>query len=55
MRVFSRFSDGHCGWFRIFGFGLSWKNTDTVDLLFSERVLKRGFQVGKYRVHFLKP
>lgn len=43
------------GWFRIFGYGLHWKNTTQHPLMFSERVLGHGRQVGNWRFGWLKP
>jgi hypothetical protein len=37
-------------WFRVFGWGLTWKRTDMHRLLFSERVLGHGWQVGRWRI-----
>ncbi len=39
------------GWFRLFGNGITWKNTAIYCLLFSERNgHKRGFNIGKWRI-----
>lgn len=43
------------GWFRIFGFGLHWKDTRIHPLLFSERYSGRGWQIGHWRLRFLTP
>jgi len=46
----------HQGWFRLFGYGLSWKNTDKCELMFSERnkLGKNRVQIGKYLFKLLK-
>ncbi len=43
-----------CGWFRIFGIGLRWKDTRIYRLWFSERVLNKGLQIGVWRIGILK-
>lgn len=56
MRFFSSHTSDGRGWFRIMGYGLSWKNTKKHDLIFSERYgYRKGFRIGKYIIHFLKP
>lgn len=51
-----QFSKHHGGfWLRVFGWGFSIKDTTKVRLLFSERELGHGLQIGKYRVRGLKP
>jgi len=41
-------------WFRIFGYGLSIKNTHEYPLLFSERHgYRKGLQLGHYIIHGL--
>ena len=43
------------GWFRVFGVGLSFKNTNVHPLLFSERNgYRKGLQLGAYRFSILK-
>ena len=43
------------GWFRVFGFGLTWKPV-TARRYFSERNgYVRWFAVGRWRVRFLTP
>lgn len=42
------------GWIRIFGIGLSWKDTTKHALLFSERLgYRKGLRVGKWIFHLL--
>ncbi len=43
------------GWFRVFGWGLAWKDTRKHSLLFSERELGHGLQVWHWRFKVLKP
>lgn len=43
------------GWFRILGYGFSFKNIIIYDLMFSERIKKSGFRIGNWMFHFLKP
>lgn len=44
------------GWFRIFGFGLHWKDITIHPLMFSERIGKtKSIQFGKWMVRILKP
>ncbi len=42
-------------WFRIFGFGVRWKNIKKFGLVFSERQFKRGLRVWNWHFIFLKP
>jgi hypothetical protein len=43
------------GWFRIFGFGVSWKDTRRHELLFSERTgHTRPLRIGAWRIGALK-
>lgn len=42
------------GFFRIFGYGLAWKDTRRVSLLFSERNgYRTGFWLGPILIHWL--
>jgi hypothetical protein len=41
-------------WFRIYGYGLSFKNLKKRELIFSERN-GRGKTIGHYHIKFLKP
>lgn len=52
---FGFFYDNRQGWFRIFGYGLKWKDTDIYGKIFSERVGMQGLQIGKWRIGVLKP
>lgn len=41
-KIFNRYlwysyHSDNCGWFRLFGLGLTWKNLNKIELLFSER------------------
>lgn len=40
-------------WFRVLGYGVRWKDTRRHRLLFSERVLDRGWYWPSRRWHFL--
>lgn len=43
-------------WFRVFGYGLHWKDTRAHPLLFSQRAgFRKGFILGSWRFEFLKP
>jgi hypothetical protein len=43
-------------WFRLFGFGVSAKNTEVFPLTFSERYgHRKGLRLGKWIFHFLHP
>jgi hypothetical protein len=42
-------------WFRVFGYGLHWKNIDMHGLLFSERVLGKGLRIGSWMFKILTP
>jgi hypothetical protein len=42
------------GWFRLFGVGVSWKDTRVHPLVFSERLgSRKGLRVGPWIFHFL--
>ncbi len=41
-------------WIRFFGYGVHIKDTSKHALLFSERELGHGSQLGKYRIKFLR-
>ena len=44
------------GWFRIFGIGVSWKDTTRHELIFSERYgHTRPLRVGAWRIGWLAP
>lgn len=52
----SYYFDKQCGWFRIFGFGLSWQNIKYFPLLFSERNgFQNGIIINGYWIKFLTP
>jgi hypothetical protein len=43
------------GWFRVFGFGVTWKDATRHELLFSERYgYTRRLHVGRWRIGGLK-
>jgi hypothetical protein len=42
-------------WFRLFGWGVCWKRVAEHPLLFSERVLHRGWTVCGLHIRFLTP
>jgi hypothetical protein len=43
------------GWFKLFGFGLSWKNINNVKLLFSERNgYCTGYIIKNWYIKFIK-
>jgi hypothetical protein len=43
-------------WFRIFGFGVSWKDTRIHPLAFSERYgYQKGLRLGHWQIHLLMP
>lgn len=55
-KFFSKHSIEGMGWFRIKGYGVSWKNVKMHGLSFSERYgYKPGVKIGNYIFHFLKP
>jgi len=41
-------------WFRIFGYGISWKDLRIYRMDFSERIGKRGLKVGNWMFRILK-
>jgi len=42
------------GWFRLFGYGISFKNLSLYSLVFSERIGKCiGFKIGNYYFRYL--
>ena len=44
------------GWFRLFGYGFSWKDVSIHGLMFSERNGHRpGHRIGKIIFHALRP
>lgn len=41
-------------WFRVFGYGVSWQNTNVHPLVFSERHgHRKGFRIGKWQLYWL--
>jgi hypothetical protein len=49
------FSQKGIGWFRVFGIGISWKDTRIHPLMFSERYgYCKGLRIGWWMLHFLK-
>ena len=50
--IYSNIKEGYF-WFRLFGYGLHFKNTKKNALLFSERVLGHGCQIKSWRVKLL--
>ncbi len=53
MKIFQAYYKNQFIWVRIFGYGLKIKNTNLHPLLFSERTLNHGLQIGIYRIGFL--
>jgi hypothetical protein len=53
--MFNYYSDSGITWFRIFGFGLLWKDKRKAKLLFSERYKIGCLHIGNYVVKLLKP
>jgi hypothetical protein len=54
MKIFSGFKSKSIFWFRIFGYGLCFKNTRIYPLLFSERNgYVKVLKIGKWNVRFL--
>jgi hypothetical protein len=50
--IFSLFYKKDNGWFRIFGKGLEWKNSEKCFMFFSERNgYKKGISIGKWRIY----
>jgi len=56
MKIFSSHASGGMGWFRLFGWGLYWKDVKRHGYTFGERYgyIKR-FKIGKWIIGFLKP
>jgi len=55
MRVWSSYNKNGLGWFRIFGYGLKWKNIKHRPLLFSERHgYTKGITIMNWRISTLK-
>ena len=55
-KIFSHYSSEGRGWFRIFGRGLKWKDTNRYDLSFSQRYgHERYIKIGKWLVGYLPP
>lgn len=53
-KIFHVVSRDGRGWFRLFGVGISWKDTKRHRPIFSERQgYRRGMCIGKWRFHFL--
>jgi hypothetical protein len=49
------YDSGIC-WFRIFGYGLMWKDVRSHPILFSERYgYRKGFQVKHWRINVFAP
>ena len=56
MKLFSGFSTGSMGWFRILGFGLTWKDMRKHNLMFSERYgFTKYIRVGNWVFKGLTP
>jgi hypothetical protein len=56
MKLFATHKGDGWLWFRIFGCGLYIKNIKKVRAYFSERNgLKKYWQIGNYRIFYLKP
>lgn len=54
IRLFSSYLISGLGWFRIFGFGLHWKDTTMHRMNFSERNgYKKALKIGTYRISYL--
>lgn len=54
MRVFCASRNRRFGWFRVFGCGLTWKDTRHYPLLFSERYgYTRRLQIGPHSFRLL--
>jgi hypothetical protein len=55
-RFFSAYSMPGCGWFRLFGVGLGWKDTRRIPLSFSERNgYKRHMLLGAWSFAVMWP
>lgn len=50
---FAMWTTGGMGWFRVFGYGLHWKDTRRHPMLFSERVLGYGWRRGPWIIKIL--
>ena len=60
MNIQTRFFSAHCmpggGWFRLFGAGISWKDTKRIPLIFSERNgYKKHLMLGAWSFAVLLP
>jgi hypothetical protein len=56
MAFFEYYHDGFGGWFRICGYGLSWKDRRKATILFSEQYgYRKVFYIGWLGIEFLKP
>ena len=53
--MFQHYCGERIGWFRLFGYGLAWKDKTIYGLLFSQRnKFTKGLSVGKWYIHILK-
>ena len=57
MKIFCGYKNKEGGrwWFRIFGYGIVFKDTKRHKLLFSERYGYSGFKIGKWFFKILTP
>lgn len=55
-RAISWYVKGGAGWFRLFGYGIYWRDTRRYKILFSERKgYSKVLRVGNFLVRFLTP
>jgi len=54
MKLITKYRTKGLWWFRIFGYGISWKSLKYHNMLFSERYGLRGWKMGRWIFHFLR-
>lgn len=54
-RIWSSYHDNGRGWFRLFGYGLTWQDKGIHGLPFSARMgITKGLTIGKWYITFLE-
>lgn len=55
VRIWAFYYYNRCGWFRLFGYGLLWKDINIHDLTFSQRNdYSKGIKLGKWYIGICK-
>lgn len=55
-KAISWYVEGGAGWFRLFGYGIYWRDSHKTRLSFSERYgYVKVFRIGRLAIRFLTP